>query len=231
MITKKCDECGKGFEVDNSKRNWQSVIVCSDECRLARAARKRREKYVPQEWPQEMVCEHCNKTFLVHNAGQKSRRKYCTRQCYLDYKKWQTDLEVQESIEKKICESCGKAYLPSKFKKDNQKYCSKTCFRHEMWRKHEGKKTNYYDFIRVRKEVLKEHNKTCILCGSKKSPHVHHFDGNRKNNIMDNLTVLCRKCHYAIHGVTVIKADGNWEVSGKIFEILKLTGTIKINPN
>jgi predicted DNA-binding protein YlxM (UPF0122 family) len=35
----------------------------------------------------------------------------------------------------------------------------------------------------------------CQLCGSKKTPHIHHIDKNTWNNKIDNLLVVCPKCH------------------------------------
>ena len=233
MITKKCEECGKGFEVDETKRNWQHVILCSDECQKNRLARKKREKYVKQEWPQDRRCLWCQEMFTVER--DQSTQKYCNRKCYLAKRSYENDKKVREQKQEKVCMSCGNTFIPAKHSGDRQKYCSKTCFRREMWEKHGFENRSSSDYNRIRKHILKEHDRTCILCGSKKKPQVHHLDNSRDdgdmNNSYDNLTVLCRKCHYSIHGVTVIKADNEWQVSGEIFNILGLNGTIKINPN
>jgi hypothetical protein len=42
----------------------------------------------------------------------------------------------------------------------------------------------------------------CTCCGFNKWPQIlqfHHIDKNRKNNSLDNLTVLCPNCHRALH--------------------------------
>lgn len=53
-------------------------------------------------------------------------------------------------------------------------------------------------FLRVLAEAY--FNNTCQLCGVQTSPlHIHHIDGNPKNNSLDNLTALCSKCHWYIH--------------------------------
>ena len=45
--------------------------------------------------------------------------------------------------------------------------------------------------------------KACMVCGAKEKEgiklHVHHIDGDRKNNKKDNLQVLCPKCHSRVH--------------------------------
>lgn len=42
----------------------------------------------------------------------------------------------------------------------------------------------------------------CKYCGETniKRLQVHHIDEDRSNNSLDNLTVLCRPCHLALHG-------------------------------
>lgn len=39
----------------------------------------------------------------------------------------------------------------------------------------------------------------CEKCGSDKRLHVHHIDFNRKNNLPQNLQLLCKSCHSKVH--------------------------------
>jgi 5-methylcytosine-specific restriction endonuclease McrA len=39
----------------------------------------------------------------------------------------------------------------------------------------------------------------CSLCGKTKKLVTHHIDFNYKNNILNNLTIVCRSCHNKIH--------------------------------
>jgi DNA-directed RNA polymerase subunit RPC12/RpoP len=39
----------------------------------------------------------------------------------------------------------------------------------------------------------------CAICGSTKNIHIHHVDGNIFNNQLDNLLVVCAKCHASFH--------------------------------
>jgi 5-methylcytosine-specific restriction endonuclease McrA len=50
----------------------------------------------------------------------------------------------------------------------------------------------------LRRVSIKE---VCSRCGNKdrRVLTVHHKDGNRKNNKIDNLEWLCRNCHCIIH--------------------------------
>ena len=41
----------------------------------------------------------------------------------------------------------------------------------------------------------------CELCGSDSYLCVHHKDGNRNNNSLDNLITVCKKCHQVHHVV------------------------------
>ena len=64
----------------------------------------------------------------------------------------------------------------------------------------------------------------CQRCGQiPLTPEVHHIDGDRDNQEMDNLVLLCRPCHLAAHG-------GSWrrkpDPPGEIANSMSLdTGT------
>lgn len=51
----------------------------------------------------------------------------------------------------------------------------------------------------------------CELCGSDKYMCIHHKDGNRENNSLDNLQCLCKKCHQKHH----IKRDKKGKFTAK----------------
>jgi 5-methylcytosine-specific restriction endonuclease McrA len=38
----------------------------------------------------------------------------------------------------------------------------------------------------------------CVICDSHEHLEVHHIDGQRTNNAIENLATLCRSCHYRI---------------------------------
>lgn len=42
-------------------------------------------------------------------------------------------------------------------------------------------------------------NSRCEECGRKKNLHRHHRDSNIRNNVLDNIEVVCAKCHVQIH--------------------------------
>lgn len=49
-----------------------------------------------------------------------------------------------------------------------------------------------YNYRKVKKDK-------CELCGSDLHLCVHHIDGNRQNNSLDNLLTVCKKCHQTHH--------------------------------
>lgn len=54
----------------------------------------------------------------------------------------------------------------------------------------------------------------CALCKTTKRSViiVHHLDKNRKNNNLENLTWLCRNCHFLVHNYE--------EENGKLLRVL-----------
>lgn len=52
----------------------------------------------------------------------------------------------------------------------------------------------------LRKAVKGRDNYKCRVCGNRKTRmEVHHMDGDRHNNAMENLILLCYECHHKIH--------------------------------
>lgn len=71
-----------------------------------------------------------------------------------------------------------------------------------------GKSTELYGTewnIRLKRIIRDRDHNTCQLCGKYKSElseelTVHHIDYDKKNNTVDNLISLCRKCHMRTNG-------------------------------
>ena len=80
----------------------------------------------------------------------------------------------------------------------NHRHCSTGCsFLAKLIAKHGD--WNYL-------EALKRDNFSCRLCGSSKTPHVHHIDNRgvgypkeERNNALDNMLTLCNPCHMKVH--------------------------------
>jgi hypothetical protein len=52
-------------------------------------------------------------------------------------------------------------------------------------------------------KVVKKYKNKCRDCKRQDFLIVHHKDGNRKNNLLDNLVLLCKHCHAVEHGYTL----------------------------
>jgi len=146
-------------------------------------------------------CKICGREFYIKPFhAKKGWGKYCSIKCRskAQFKgKW---------VE---CNNCGKKIYrtPRDFRKSKSKkfFCSVSC--HCSW---ENKNVrcgvnapnwivgeNAYRTL-LRRTGVKE---ACRRCGNsdKRVLAVHHKDGNRKNNKIDNLEWLCRNCHCIVH--------------------------------
>ncbi len=96
------------------------------------------------------------------------------------------------------CLQCGKRFYrePS----SSKKFCSRKCWRiynKEHW--HELHPTvNKYLY---KETIIKERQGRCESCGFSDTRIliVHHKDENDKNNLRENLLVLCPNCHFIMH--------------------------------
>ena len=81
-----------------------------------------------------------------------------------------------------------------------RKYCSNKCKYKSFSRRMSGKNHPLYKDGRkyYRKLALNKFPFKCSVCGSIKKLHVHHKDKNRLNNNINNLQVVCVKCHKSI---------------------------------
>jgi 5-methylcytosine-specific restriction endonuclease McrA len=55
------------------------------------------------------------------------------------------------------------------------------------------KKQNY------RQRCIDQKGEKCNICGNNKNIEVHHIDGDRYNNSVENLIPVCEECHNKIH--------------------------------
>lgn len=63
----------------------------------------------------------------------------------------------------------------------------------------------------LRRKVLERDDYTCRHCGRMGARfEVHHQDGDRHNNDLDNLVSLCRRCHIAAHSKPVSAEAQRW---------------------
>ena len=103
---------------------------------------------------------------------------------------------MPKKVTEQICKICKKS-----FRTRESMTCSPKC--HSELKKGKDNPnwnggTSFAFYDRIAKENLIQ---KCCLCGSIKFLLVHHKDGNRKNNNLDNLMVVCKSCHAKIHDI------------------------------
>lgn len=153
-------------------------------------------------------CKHCHNEFFVPAWRERSRLKetgkevvFCSRKC--------AD-ENKADKHKVKCDYCGSdtEKTMSRINKNKNHFCNKKCFSKYMAqhpnRKADGvwQENGYqvtYDGngkgIKTHRKIMEEFLKRKLL----KSEIVHHIDGNRKNNDIDNLKVMSIGEHSKLH--------------------------------
>jgi|688.fasta_scaffold347514_1 hypothetical protein len=150
-------------------------------------------------------CSCCNKEFNKQKCEViKSKNNYCSRSCAA---KINNRLFKKRNKKVRHCRNCkieiiGKGKL----------YCSIKCqnvFQSEIkiksWQlgMDDGYETNGTVRRYIKKFLLEKRGQKCEECGwNKINPNtnkcpleIHHRDGNYKNNIEENLQILCPNCH------------------------------------
>jgi hypothetical protein len=142
----------------------------------------------------EIQCDYCNKPYtkekkLVNINKKKNHKNYCSPEC--------RKLGSTNKVTFK-CDYCGKEKTQSRYSYDRSKgghFCSSSCaatVNNSLYRKnfkdgkssYRGKAFNYY-------------GAKCSVCGydTEIVLQVHHRNGNRNNNEIENLDVLCPTHH------------------------------------
>jgi len=149
----------------------------------------------------EQRCKNCGKIFYVKPFHiKKGWGKYCSIKC-------RSESQFNGNWVK--CVNCGKKIYrtPRDYRKSSSKrfFCSVSC--HCSWENKNVRcgvnapnwiagESAYRDLLRRCKIPFK-----CSKCGilDKRVLIVHHKDGNRKNNKIENLERLCCNCHAILH--------------------------------
>jgi hypothetical protein len=151
---------------------------------------------------ENVICDYCGKTFLKATRFIKvGKRNFCSR-------KHLHEANRVKSV-KINCHCCGKTFerKPSALKRSKSRlyFCSRKC--KDYAQSIDGdcieiQPSHYKDgMYSYREKALKYYDTKCSNCGYNEHIEildVHHIDGNRRNNKIENLIVLCPTCHVGI---------------------------------
>ena len=198
----KCEYgCGKDakFTLKNGKR------CCSKSPNSCLAIRAKNSKSQKE-----------NFVFTIRGQFVKRECKWCAEKIASTGIKKHEDKCYLNPKNLKLCPVCGD---PIKHYKNNvtcSPGCANTYFRsgdnHPNWN------GNSY-----RKKAIKHYPNKCENCKYDKHKEileVHHIDGNRKNNSLENLIILCPNCHAALTRKYAVLEDRKLKwLDNKLFEI------------
>lgn len=210
MINKICEHCGSGFQVINSRKNAKFCCrKCSDESKKGNP---------------NVQCSYCGKEFHI-KMYQIERYKrtmgfFCSRQCQNEFRKtWFCDEnnhqyglkgELNSSFKGKTITHKNHNIIDTYVYKPNHPFANKDgrVLRHHLIVEQNSDRFDKKFFIEIDNNLYLN-----------KYYSVHHKDNNHGNDSIENLEILTRSQHTAIHNKNrKIVRDNN----GRIVNVLDL---------
>lgn len=234
-----CKFCGKEFYAFTLRKEFCSRACASKDFFKKNPNYERELRRVGKN-VYKRKCLNCGLEFETTD----SRKKYCRSRCK---EQFNNKNRPNTKRELRTCPVCKKKFQPMQKAGVGRTYCNAKCRNKAMnERRYALTKSKGFKGRRKSKwagnwwKALERDNFTCQICGEKKLPglttnkkrfqlEVHHLLGNRETHNLSTLLTLCVSCHKIMHDIKLIKTGNEWSVSGKIFEILGLKGSIKIN--
>lgn len=125
------------------------------------------------------TCIYCGDEFLVYPSQvRKGRGKYCSLSCSTTHRNYTNNPTKDPEVRRKISEN--HAPVPWLLQYADNGY--------------KGTDVKSY-----RTKAIRHYGEECSRCKSSENIQVHHIDRNRENNAIENLEVLCSRCHLAEH--------------------------------
>ena len=133
------------------------------------------------------ICKQCGKEFEQHECYiRRGQGIFCSISCGTTYRNLTNNPSKKLEVRMKI----------------SQNHADVSGVKNPMYGRSGKNATSYIDgrskFIgeKYRKILLATgKDPVCKICGSRDKLHVHHIDGNHKNNEINNLVWLCVRCH------------------------------------
>lgn len=168
------------------------------------------------------TCQTCKENFEAQlREVNRGNGKYCSKKCAIEgVKNKLLERNAKINIPNTECSYCKKVFYKNNSQKQNSKKNLHFCCREhkdlaqriefglkKLQPLHYGSGDSYYREMAFRS---KEHE--CERCKYNKHPEileVHHIDRNRENNKIENLEVLCPRCHCEEH---FLNKDGKWKI-------------------
>lgn len=163
-------------------------------------------------------CKNCENNIKISVNDKRSlSRKFCSNSCSATFNNKSRAKEINLKISKTLkskkiivlpkCKNCDNAV-----KQKKSIYCSNKCHKNYFYKEYikrwkNGKEDGmrgYNDVsMHIRKYLFEKYDNKCTKCGwNKVNPYsnkipleVEHKDGNNRNNLEENLDLLCPSCH------------------------------------
>jgi 5-methylcytosine-specific restriction endonuclease McrA len=166
------------------------------------------------------ICKECKQNFEAQlREVNRGNAKYCSKKCSkIGISKTHLERNAKINLPNVECSYCHKIFYKSNSKKKSPKSNLHFCCREhkdlaqriEFGLKdihpphYSGGSSSYRDI------ALRNFPNKCANCEYDKIPEileVHHKDRNRENNNLENLIILCSRCHDEQHFLT---NSGRW---------------------
>lgn len=186
-------ECKKNDIIERDPRIIKICIYCKKEFKVAKnrinTANYCSRKCIHDDTTTIKICEYCKKEFKIYN-NREDTAKYCSKQCM------NNNSRCYET-----CKFCNQQFEIINNQKGKRIYCSTECYNNDSignpylsgpyYRCSDGnnQQLNYHRYL------IQQHLGRKLLSNE----HIHHIDGNKLNNTIDNLMIVSPSDHRKLH--------------------------------